>query len=200
MQMHNDNSDDSLFGIAYGERLLQRLTAFGHLLWEVGINIGSHQIQDLAETLNYIDLTNRDDFYNTLKCSLLTRHEQEFIFDQVFTYFWLRSDLSDQKTHSRASKNRKPSGNRLRLPSSKRKNVTERFNINDQRKELRGKKIEIKRTLLKYDEDEQKQEEGEPQGTAYSAIERLRKKDFEEFSWDEEQEAKRLMAEMRWNV
>jgi uncharacterized protein with von Willebrand factor type A (vWA) domain len=200
MQMHNDNSDDSLFSITYGERLLQRLTAFGHLLWEVGINIGPHQLQDLAETLNYIDLTNRDDFYNALKCSLLTRHEQEPIFDQVFTYFWLQSDLSDQKTNSRASKNRKPSGNQLRLPSSKRKNLTERFNINDQRKEPRGKKIEVKRSLLKYDEDEQRQEEGEPQGTAYSAIERLRKKDFEEFSWDEEQEAKRLMAEMRWNV
>lgn len=49
-------------------------------------------------------------------------------------------------------------------------------------------------------EDEKNQEEGEPQGTAYSAVERLRKKDFEQFSWDEEQEAKRLMAELCWNV
>lgn len=62
MQPHNDNVDDSSFGIIYAERLLQRLTAFGHLLREVGVNVGPHQLQDLAETLNYIDLANRDDF------------------------------------------------------------------------------------------------------------------------------------------
>ncbi|HEY4034888.1 MAG TPA: VWA domain-containing protein [Ktedonobacteraceae bacterium] len=200
MQSHNDNIDDSSFGIIYAERLLQRLTAFGHLLREVGVNVGPHQLQDLAETLNYIDLANRDDFYNTLKCSLLTRHEQEPIFNQVFTYFWLQSDIPDQKTNARANKSKRPSGNWLRLPPSERKNSTEHFNINDQRKHLRGKKIEIKRPLLNYDEDEQEQEEGEPQGTAYSAVERLRKKDFEQFSWEEEQKAKRLMAEMRWKV
>src|SRR5438270_7032565 len=50
---------------------------------------------------------------------------------------------------------------------------------------------------LKDDEDD---EADAPQGTAYSAIEMLRKKDFESFSWDEVQEAKRLMAEMRWHL
>jgi uncharacterized protein with von Willebrand factor type A (vWA) domain len=201
MQPLNDNADDNLFSsITYGERLLRRLTAFGQLLWEVGINVGPHQLQDLAETLNYIDLTNREDFYNALKCSLLTQHEQEPIFNQVFSYFWQPSDLPDQKTNVSVSKGRKRAGSQFRLPSSKRKSLTEHLNLNDQRKELRGKKIEIKRPLLKYDEEEQEQEDGDPQGTAYSAIERLRKKDFEQFSWEEEQEAKRLMAEMRWGV
>src|SRR5207244_12593965 len=40
----------------------------------------------------------------------------------------------------------------------------------------------------------------QPQGTAYSAIEMLRKKDFESFTWEEVQEAKKLMAEMRWHL
>lgn len=196
----NDNTNDKWFSIIYGERLLQRLTAFGYLLWQVGINIGSHQLQDLAETLNYIDLANREDFYNTLKCSLLTHHEQEPIFNQVFSSFWLRSNLPGQKTSGSVSKGKKHSGNQLRLPPSKHKKLSEHLNINDHRQELRGRKIEIKRPWLKYDEEEQEQEEGDPQGTAYSAIERLRKKDFEQFSWEEEQEAKRLMAEMRWSV
>src|SRR2546430_15755486 len=50
---------------------------------------------------------------------------------------------------------------------------------------------------LKDDEDD---EADTPQGTAYSAIEMLRKKDFESFTWEEVQEAKRLMAEMHWNL
>lgn len=41
---------------------------------------------------------------------------------------------------------------------------------------------------------------GDPQSGAYSAIERLRQKDFENYSWEEVQEAKRLMAEMHWNL
>lgn len=200
MQSPNENANDGLFGITYGERLLHRLTAFGHLLWEVGINVGPHQLQDLAESLNYIDLTNREDFYNTLKCSLLTQHEQELIFNQVFSYFWLQSDLSDRETNAGVSRSRKRSANQLHLPPSMHRNLTEHLNSKYQRKELRGKKIEIKQPRLKYDEDEQEQEDGDPQGTAYSAIERLRKKDFEQFSWDEEQEAKKLMAEMHWNV
>jgi uncharacterized protein with von Willebrand factor type A (vWA) domain len=50
-----------------------------------------------------------------------------------------------------------------------------------------------------YD-DEDDNDTGKPEGAAYSAIERLRKKDFENYSWEEVQEAKRLMAEMRWNL
>lgn len=196
----NDNTNEGLFSIAYGERLLHRLTTFGHLLWEVGINVGPHQLQDLAETLNSIDLTNQEDFYNTLKCSLLTRHEQERIFNQAFSYFWLQSDLSDRGKNDGVSKSRKRANNQFHLPPSKRRSLTEHLNSHEQRKELHGKKIDIKQPRLKYDEDEQEQEEGDPQGTAYSSIERLRKKDFEQFSWEEEQEAKRLMAEMHWNV
>jgi len=73
--------------IERGERLLYRLTGFGRLLWESGINVGPRQMLDLAETLNYVDVTNKEDFYNTLKCSLLARHEQEAIFNQMFLYY-----------------------------------------------------------------------------------------------------------------
>ena len=40
-----------------GERLLYRLTEFGHILWESGIDVGPRKILDLSETLNYIDIT-----------------------------------------------------------------------------------------------------------------------------------------------
>jgi uncharacterized protein with von Willebrand factor type A (vWA) domain len=72
--------------IERGERLLYRLTEFGRLLWEAGLNIGPRKLLDLAETLDDIDLTNKDDFYYTLKCCLLTRHEQEPVFDQLYHY------------------------------------------------------------------------------------------------------------------
>ena len=75
-----------------GERLLFRLAEFGHILWESGIDVGPRQLLDLAETLNYIDVTNKEDFYNTLKSSLLARHEQETLFNQLFLYYWYMRD------------------------------------------------------------------------------------------------------------
>lgn len=87
-----------------GEKLLYRLTEFGRLLWEVGIQVGPRQMIDLAETLNLVDITRPDDFYNTLKCSLLTRHEQEPLFEQMYQYFWFVRDNPNQKNLTRASR------------------------------------------------------------------------------------------------
>lgn len=83
--------------IERGERLLYRLTEFGRILWEVGIDVGPRKMLDLAETLNYVDLTNKEDFYHTLKCSLLAKHEQEAVFDQMYMYYWYIRDAQNKK-------------------------------------------------------------------------------------------------------
>src|SRR5207247_5841914 len=80
-----------------GERLLYRLTEFGRILWEVGNDVGRRKKLDLDETLKYVDITNKEDFYNTLKCSLLAKHEQEAIFNQMFLYYWYMRDRQNKK-------------------------------------------------------------------------------------------------------
>jgi uncharacterized protein with von Willebrand factor type A (vWA) domain len=186
--------------IERGERLLYRLTEFGRLLWEAGLNIGPRKLLDLAETLDDIDLTNKDDFYYTLKCCLLTRHEQEPVFDQLYHYYWFVRDNPNQKKPDKngtVKREERP----LRLPPSERKRLAEHLNTPEPRKDMRTEMRETERRMQKdrYDDDEE-DDTGNPQGTAYSAIEMLRKKDFENYSWDEMQEAKRLMAAMRWNL
>ena len=183
-----------------GERLLYRLTEFGRLLWEVGINVGPRQMLDLAETLDYIDITDQVDFYNALKCSLLSRHEQEPIFNQMFDYFWFRRDKQGKKDNAPGTVKREE--RQMRLPPSERKRLAEHLNTNEVRKELRAEMRETERRRKREhrDQDDDNDDTGNPQGTAYSAIERLTKKDFENFTWDEVQEAKKLMAEMRWNL
>jgi uncharacterized protein with von Willebrand factor type A (vWA) domain len=183
-----------------GERLLYRLTEFGRLLWEVGINVGPRQMLDLAETLDYIDITDQVDFYNALKCSLLSRHEQEPIFNQMFDYFWFRRDKQGKKDNAPGTVKREE--RQMRLPPSERKRLAEHLNTSEVRKELRAemRETERRRKQENRDQDDDNDDTGNPQGTAYSAIERLTKKDFENFTWDEVQEAKKLMAEMRWNL
>jgi len=181
-----------------GERLLYRLTEFGRLLWEVGIDVGPRKNLDLAETLGYIDITNKEDFYHTLRCSLLARHEQEPVFNQMFFYYWFTRDRQDQKAALNGAAKREE--RQMRLPPSERKRLAEHMNANEQyRKDL---KAEMRQTERRNRPDARFEEDDSstPQGTAYSAIEILRKKDFESYTWEEVQEAKRLMAEMRWNL
>ena len=186
--------------IERGERLLYRLTEFGHLLWESGINVGPRQMLELSETLNLIDITNKEDFYYTLKCCLLTRHEQEPTFDQMFGYYWFIRDKPRKEDAQGAIRREEK---QMRLPPSERKRMAEHLNTSEMRKELRKEMRQTerqKRKADKKDDDKGNEDEGNPQGLAYSAFEQLRKKDFENFTWDEVQEAKRLMAEMRWNL
>ncbi len=187
--------------IEQGELLLYRLTEFGRLLWESGISVGPRQMLELTETLNYIDIKNKEDFYYTLKCCLLSKHEQEAIFDQMFGYFWYMRHQQDKKGENTSGAVKRDE-RQMRLPPSERKRLAEHMNANEIRKELRQemRPTERKRKLSDSKAQDDEEDSGDPQGTAYSAIEQLRKKDFENFTWDEVQEAKRLMAEMRWHL
>jgi uncharacterized protein with von Willebrand factor type A (vWA) domain len=185
-----------------GERLLYRLTEFGRILWESGIDVEPRKMLDLVETLGYVDITNKEDFYNTLKCSFLAKHEQEPVFNQLFLYYWYMRDRQDKKPNQ-APGAAKRDERQMRLPPSERKRLAEHLNSpGEQRKELRPEMRESERRRRQDErlDREDDDDTANPQGTAYSAIEMLRKKDFESFTWDEVQEAKRLMAEMRWHL
>jgi uncharacterized protein len=188
--------------IERGERLLYRLTEFGRILWEVGIDVGPRKMLDLAETLDYVDITNKEDFYNTLKCSLLAKHEQEPVFDQMYLYYWYMRDRQDKKAGDAAGAAKRDE-RQMRLPPSELKRLAEHLNApSEQHKAFRTEMRESERRR-RYEEHPQENDDddaADPQGTAYSAIEILRKKDFESFTWDEVQEAKKLMAEMRWDL
>lgn len=186
-----------------GERLLFRLVEFGRILWEVGIDVGPGKMLDLAETLNSIDLTRKEDFYHALKCSLLGKHEQETLFDQMYVYYWYMRDRQRRGDENAAGTVRRDE-KQMRLPPSELKRLAEHMNTpGDLHRDLRSqmRESERQRTASEREAREEKDEQAEnPQGTAYSAIEALRKKDFESFSWDEVEEAKKLMAQMRWHL
>src|SRR5579859_1522745 len=154
-----------------GGRLLYHLTEFGRLLWEVGIDVGPRKNLDLAETLDYIDITNKEDFYHTLRCSLLARHEQEPVFNQMFYYYWYTRDRQDQKAAQNGAAKR--DDRQIRLPPSERKRLAEHMNANEQyRKDLKAEMRQTERRRKAEERmDEDDDDDANPQGTAYSAIE-----------------------------
>src|SRR5207247_2159258 len=119
------------------------------------LNIGPRKILDLAETLDAIDLTNKEDFYNTLKCCLLTKHEQEPIFNQLYHYYWFVRDNPNQKNNDKKGTVKREE-RAMRLPPSERKRLAEHLNTPEQRKDMRTEMRDTERRTRKdpYDDED----------------------------------------------
>jgi uncharacterized protein with von Willebrand factor type A (vWA) domain len=185
-----------------GQQLQRKLIEFGRLLWDMGLDVGPGRMVEASQTIALIDVKQREDFYHALKCTLLSRHEQEPLFDQAFFYFWQMkhrmSKLGDNASVKSSDDSRR--GNALRLPPRERQELEAqaarltRQLMQPQREPSQGRPSD------QVEEGEDNEDDDEAQGTAFSAVEQLRKKDFESYSWEEMQEAKRLMAEMHWHL
>jgi uncharacterized protein with von Willebrand factor type A (vWA) domain len=183
----------------HGDLLLARIIDFARLLWELGLDVGPGRVVDLARSLPLIDVGRRADFYTLLKVSLLSKHEQEALFDAAFAYFWAppggagRRPPDDERRAGRTGERRRG----LALPRHR------RLDTDDQaaRIALRPQGQRHPATRLSEARRRQREDDDEAAGSqSYSAAEALGRKDFEEYSWDELQEARRLMAEARWHL
>jgi uncharacterized protein with von Willebrand factor type A (vWA) domain len=185
---------------ARGDVLLARIVDFARLLWELGLEVGPGRVVDLARSLPLIDLARRADFYTLLKVSLLSRHEQEPIFDAAFEYFWLASvraaDRSPDGDRARAGQRRRS----LALPAHRQPEAegeTTRVVLRALGQRHPASRLADARRRERDEDDDEERAAGM---RAYSAAEALRRKDFEDYTWDELQEARRLMAEARWRL
>jgi uncharacterized protein len=182
-----------------GDLLLARIVDFTRFLWELGLDVGPGRVVEVAETLPYINVGRRTEFYTFLKVHLVSKHEQQPIFDQAFAYFW-RSQVHTERAPEEdllenARKRRQPG---LALPAHRQMGEAQRtLQLTTQTQERHKHphaRLAQARKQAKDDEDD-----GDRSAT-FSADEVLRRKDFENFSWDELQEARALMAKARWKL
>lgn len=182
-----------------GGLLLARIVDFARLLWELGLDVGPGRVVDVARSLPLIDLSKRDDFYLLLKTSLLSKHEQEATFDGAFAYFWRAGTARGGAAGNQAQQGQERERRGLALPHHRRPetgNETSRVVLHQI-----GQRHPASRLAQARQRQVKDEEDDEAAGTrAYSAAEALRHKDFEHYTWDELQEAKRLMAEARWRL
>ncbi|MEO7002979.1 MAG: VWA domain-containing protein [Ktedonobacterales bacterium] len=183
--------------LAHGDLLLARVIDFTRLLWELGLDVGPGRVVEVAESLPLVNVGDRAEFYLFLKVSLVSKHEQEPIFDQAFAYFWRAPNA-----HNGMAAPEDPKGRprrTLALPAHR------QLDANQQQTRLTtqpnanlrhpASRLRDARRKIRQPDDEA----GERMGT-YSAEEALRRKDFENFSWDELMAAKELMAKLRWRL
>jgi len=71
-----------------GQGILANLLAFGRVLKDLGLRVGLSQVIDASRSLEFVDVTRREDFYSVLLSNLIHEREGVSLFDRVFDCFW----------------------------------------------------------------------------------------------------------------
>jgi hypothetical protein len=157
--------------------LLPRLGAFARLLHDAGLEAGPRRLTDATRALGYIDLKQEQDFRNALRSVFVSRKEDLPTFEAAFDVFWAPPD-------PRASAGVIPGRSRA-LP------------LSPERAKAWASALGLHASQMNR---EQNPTEFPASSSGYSAEELLRHKDFEEMTWAETEQVKRLLEQAPWRV
>ncbi len=77
-------------------RLTDNILYFARTLRNAGMRVGPATAVDAVRAVQAGGIGTRDDFYWTLHCVLVSRHEDHPIFDEAFKLFWRSRDLAEK--------------------------------------------------------------------------------------------------------
>jgi len=157
--------------------LLPRLGAFARLLHDAGLEAGPRRLTDATRALAFIDLKKHDDFRSALRTVFVSRKEDIPTFEAAFDIFWAPPD-------PRAAAGVMPGrGRSLPLPPERAQAWANALGLNTS---------QLNR--------ERQDSEFVARSSGYSAEELLRRKDFEEMTWAETEQVRRLLEQAPWRV
>jgi len=157
--------------------LLPRLGAFARLLHDAGLEAGPRRLTDATRALGVIDLKRRDDFRNALRSVFVSRKEDIPTFEAAFDIFWSPPD-------PRASAGLIPGRSRP-------------LALSPERARIWASALGLNTSQMNREQDPK---EFPASSSGYSAEELLRRKDFEEMTWDETEQVRRLLEQAPWRV
>ena len=157
------------------------------------MTVGTGQILDFTRALDIIDIGNRDDVYHTARVILVGRREDLVVFDTLFNVFW--TSRTAQVLTQKAA---------LRSHAGTSEEVIDCMPDQDDPDDALPRIVQMASDETAADEEDSG-EEDEPSPEphvllAYSRDEILRHKDFDAYTSEENQRARRLMEEIRWKI
>ena len=157
--------------------LLHNLMLFASVLRGLGLQVGSGNVLDLVRAAEYAPISRKQDFYQAARCLLVHRKQDLPLFDEAFQVFW-RKPSSGQSTRDLRSmgENRRYRQPQVSPPRSPEAESAGGGDGEDQGAD----RVDLTRT--------------------YSAREILREKDFADYSPSEIVDARRMLAELSWDV
>jgi uncharacterized protein with von Willebrand factor type A (vWA) domain len=176
-----DHGDDAAGHASSSGRLAENIMHFARTLRAAGLPVGPGKMLDAVRAARTVGVGNRHDFYWALHAALVTRREQQEMFDQAFHIFWRNPRLLERAMA-------------MLLPQ-----LRGDENAEDQ--------VEMSRRLADALAREGRGEDQSVPGgddeieidaiMTYSDRELLQRMDFEKMSAEEVAKAKRLIASMR---
>jgi uncharacterized protein with von Willebrand factor type A (vWA) domain len=155
---------------------IQRLALFARLLRDCGLHTTPRRLADAAQALGCIDLRRRGDVRAALGGVFVSRREELPIFDAAFDVFF----ASPQSQRTAGAVPRRTRG----LPLDPQAALFWKDMLGVAASQL--PRAEPERTPV--------------QSSGYSAEELLRRRDFSDMSWEEEQQIRRLLRQAPWRV
>ncbi|TME95691.1 MAG: VWA domain-containing protein [Chloroflexi bacterium] len=157
--------------------LLPRLGAFARLLHDSGIEAGPRRLTDATRALTYIDLKRETDFRGALRSVFVSRKEDIPTFEAAFDIFWAPPD-------PRITAGAIPGRSRpLRMSPERAAAWSAALGLSSSQMSREQEARSVPAT-----------------SSGYSAEELLRQKDFEEMTWDETEQVRRLLEQAAWRV
>ena len=157
--------------------LLPRLGAFAQLLHDAGMEAGPRRLTDATRALGQIDIKQHTDFRNALRSVFVSRKEDLPTFDAAFDIFWSPPD-------PRAASGVLPGRSRS-LPMS------------PERAKAWANALGLSSSQMNREQDPTAVPAS---SSGYSAEELLRHKDFEQMTWQETEQVRRLLEQAPWRV
>jgi len=157
--------------------LLPRLGAFARLLHDAGIEAGPRRLTDATRALNFVDIKREADFRNALRSVFVSRKDDLPTFEAAFDIFWAPPD-------PRASAGVIPGRSRS-LPMS------------PEQARRWAAALGLSTSQMNREQDPTTVPAS---SSGYSAEELLRHKDFENMTWAETEQVRRLLEQAPWRV
>ena len=156
------------------QTLLQQITDFCSLLRQMGVNVTTTNQLSWCRSVQLIDIGERDAFYHTARTNLISKDTDRETFDLAFNLFW-RYPRTEFEAVDAESETSEPTSLQDLSDTSDEQDMLEQW-------------------LDSEAEDDTEGEEDD--STAYSVEEILSRKDFSEFTTEDMERAREIVAKL----
>ena len=157
------------------QTLLQQITDFCRLLRQMGVNVTTTNQLSWCESVQLIDIGEREAFYHTARTNLIAGEAERETFDTAFDLFW-RYPRPEFQAVDMEEQTPEPTSLQDLSDAADEQDIVEQW--------------------LDSEEVEDSEEGQEDDSTAYSAEDLLSRKDFSEFTKEDMEKAREIVAKL----
>lgn len=184
--------------MARSEQFVNRAVRFGRTLRRAGVNVTSGQVMDFVQSVEHIDIGDREIFREAGRACFVTTKDELEIFDRVFESFWRKkAEYADDPMADIGDDSMPGMDGESDLEAEGEEGEETPQEEGSQRTKTRTEMLESQE--LEGDSDQE--EEGDADDVlSFSASEVLREKDFADLTQEELEQTRRFMQQLEWSI